>query len=265
MGRLREKDAHRCGIEVSCFVPQITLEMQLRKVTEIGVKNRRIVNASTGEETLIGQELTTHAERYNRVYKNHGEWTIYVRYFGDTSTLDYPKIGVLHKGYLNNKRQVPNPTYGVEGAPNADVEVIVYKERMHGEWLMHDNANSEPILFDMPANEGEWAPLMPVTEFVQQFMDDARKTFRNQNKEIGDYTKWTEVVNENFPDGRNGKTYKDKVSALFLRAGLTVVQERIFTDANTHRQRLAYTYSQPVYFTMRYAPIDERPYHIRLG
>ncbi len=278
IGRLREKDEHKCAIEVSCAVPQVTLEMQLRKVTEIAVGNRRYAD---GNDMGTGIYQKPPKGNYTVKRKARGEWVIYVRYFGDASTLENPKIGIIHKSNLYKCSQTPNPNYGVEGNADADIQVFVQKTQMQGMWLMHD-AESNPILFDLPANEGEWTPLMQVDEFVEKFMyftkryknpktttttgkTTAKKDelnyelvphhFKNRYARIGDNTKWSEF---------NINVYKASRRALYTYAGLAVVQERIFADQLTGYNRTAYAYAQPTYFTMRYAPKCETPYNILL-
>ncbi len=243
IGRLREKDEHKCAIEVSCAVPQVTLEMQLRKVTEIAVGDR--VDADGND---MGTGIYQKPPKGNYTVKRAacGEWVIYVRYFGDASTLENPKIGIIHKSNLYKCSQRPNPNYGVEGNADADIQVFVQKTQMQGMWLMHD-AQSNPILFDLPANEGEWTPLMQVDEFVEKFMNQER--FKTQKQRIGEKTKWTEMLEYN-----DSSYERSKVRALYTRAGLAVVQERIFDDPVTGRERTAYAYAQPAFFTLRYSP-----------
>lgn len=271
MGRLREKDAHRCGIEVSCAVPQVTLEMQLRKCTDIAV---------TGRLGKDGQPIGTDTDRLPASYtvkrRMRGEWTVWLRYFGDASTLDGAKIGVLHKSRLCKAAQHANPLFGTEGEEDADVEVFVRKTLTKG-WLLMREADGDgtPVLLDLPANEGEWTPLMQVDEFVEQFIyfkEEYKKAqkgvktnalnyqlvphhFKNRYARIGDDTKWSEF---------NINSYKAARRAIYTRAGLAVVQERIFADQLTGYNRTAYAYAQPTYFTMRYAPKCETPYNILL-
>lgn len=271
IGRLRERDDHKCAIEVSCAVPQVTLEMQLRKVTEIAIGDRI---DSDGND--MGTKLYQKPAKGNYTVKRkaRGEWVIYVRYFGDASTLENPKIGIIHKSNLYKCSQIPNPNYGVEGNADADIQVFVQKTQMQGMWLMHDT-QSNPILFDLPANEGEWTPLMQVDEFVEHFMyfkkeyeapkkgvkTDALNYelvphhFKNRYARIGDDTKWSEF---------NINKYRAARRAIYTCAGLAVVQERIFADPVTGYARTAYAYAQPTYFTMRYAPKCETPYNILL-
>ena len=270
IGRLRERDDHKCAIEVSCAVPQVTLEMQLRKVTEIAIGNR--IDAKGNDMRTETYEKPAKG-KYKVKRKARGEWVVYVRYFGDASTLENPKIGVIHKSNLYKCSQIPNPNYGVEGNADADIQIFVQKTQMQGMWLMHD-AESNPILFDLPANEGEWAPLMQVDEFVEQFMyfteykkaQKGVKTdalnyelvphhFKNRYARIGDDTKWSEFHSADI------KAYR---RAIYTRAGLAVVQERIFADPVTGYERTAYVYAPPTYFTMRYAPKCETPYNILL-
>ena len=125
-------------------------------------------------------------------------------------------------------------------------------------------------------------PLMQVDEFVEKFMyftkiykksntktttgKTTTKTdalnytivpshFKNRYARIGDDTKWSEFNINNYTAARR---------AIYTRAGLAVVQERIFADQLTGYNRTAYTYAQPTYFTMRYAPKCETPYNILL-
>lgn len=250
MGRLREKDAHRCGIEVSCAVPQVTLEMQLRKCTDIAV---------TGRLGKDGQPIGTDTDRLPASYtvkrRMRGEWTVWLRYFGDASTLDGAKIGVLHKSRLCKAAQHANPLFGTEGEEDADVEVFVRKTLTKG-WLLMREADGDgtPVLLDLPAREGEWTPLMQADEFVERFMflpkeGDRHMRFRNTEAEVGDPTKW----------GTDGNAAR---KALFQRAGLAVVAERAYADPVTGRPRTAYTYGQPVFFTMKYQPGGETPFDI---
>ncbi len=258
IGRLREKDDHKCAIEVSCAVPQITLEMQLRKVTEYAVGNRKDKNGFS-----LGTNLGKRPVSYSVFQKTRGEWVVYLRYFGDATTLEYPKIGIIRKSHNTSLSQTVNPNYGVEGAPNAEVEIYVHKVRTNG-WKLMYNQKNQPILFDLPANEGEWTPLMQVDEFVQQFIDwyvddDGKivyaNKFNNSKLILGNKTKWTENVIYNG---------KDPVRAIFLRVGLAVVQERTFIDPKTDRESTAYTYGQPVYFSLRYAPLEEDMYKLQV-
>lgn len=258
IGRLREKDEHKCAIEVSCAVPQVTLEMQLRKVTEIAVGSR----VDSGGHKL-GTSLYKEAHTYTTLQKTKGEWVIYVRYFGEASTLTNPKIGIVRKSHNTSRRQTVNPNYGVEGAPNANVQIYVHKVVTNG-WKLMYNKQNELILFDLPANEGEWTPLMQVDEFVEQFIDhwindynqvEYANKFNNSKLRLGNDTKWTETA---------GMSSQSLVRAIFLRVGLAIVQERIITDPTTQRERTAYTYGQPVYFSLKYAPKEEDTYKLQI-
>lgn len=259
IGRLRERDDHKCAIEVSCAVPQVTLEMQLRKVTEIAIGNRRNINGKS-----IGTDLSILPSTYDTLQTTRGEWVVYVRYFGDASTLEKPKIGIVRKSHNSSLRQTVNPNYGVEGAPNANVQIYVHKVVTNGWKLMYDKMNNL-ILFDLPANEGEWTPLMQVDEFVEQFLDhwvnektksvEYAKKFNNSKLRLGNDTKWSETT-----DNKVGSP----VRAIFLRVGLAIVQERIITDPTTQRERTAYTYGQPVYFSLKYAPRENDVYKLQI-
>ncbi len=261
-GRLHEKDEHKCVMEVSCAVPQITLEMQLRKTTEVAIANR-----TDSDGTSLGTRIQKTPARgnYDVKRKAKGEWVIYVRYFGDVSTLTNPHIGILHKSRLYKCTQAANPNYGVDGNPDSDIEVFVTKTQTQGMWLMHDE-KSNPRLIDLPVNEGEWTPIMQVDQFVELFMQDEK--FKAQKTKIGDRTKWSQIheyASYEFTKSvnySNDAYLKSLTRALYMRAGLTVVQERQFIDPVTERLRMAYTYSQPLYFTLRYAPKGECSMHL---
>lgn len=260
IGRLRERDDHKCAIEVSCAVPQVTLEMQLRKVTEIAIGNRIYTNGNDmGTETYQKPAKGN----YEVKRKARGEWVVYVRYFGDASTLENPKIGIIRKAHNTSLSQTVNPNYGVEGNADAEVEIYVHKVRTNG-WKLMYNQKNQPRLFDLPANEGEWTPLMQVDEFVEQFLDHwvdeyasvkyANK-FNNSKLRLGNKTKWSETTDHKI---------KSPVRAIFLRVGLAIVQERIITDPTTQRERTAYTYGQPVYFSLKYAPRENDGYRLQI-
>lgn len=258
IGRLREKDEHKCAIEVSCAVPQVTLEMQLRKVTEIAVGDR-----IDKEGNALGTSLEREVHTYKTLQKTRGEWVIYVRYFGEASTLTNPKIGIVRKSHNTSRRQTVNPNYGVEGASNANVQIYVHKVVTNG-WKLMYNKQNKLILFDLPANEGEWTPLMQVDEFVEQFIDywindynqvEYANKFNNSKQWLSNETKWTETT-DNYS--------KSLVRAIFLRVGLAIVQERIITDPTTQRERTAYTYGQPVYFSLKYAPNENDTYKLQI-
>lgn len=251
LGRVREKDEHRCGIEVSCVVPGVTLEMQLRKQTDIAVCNRQ-----DAEGESMGTDTSKRPKTYDKKRTMYGEWTIWLRYFGNIATLENPKIGVLHKSRHYKMSQIANPLYGVEGETDADVEVFVHKTETRG-WLLLCDGDKEarPILFDLPKHEGVWEPLMQVDEFVERFLvdcngDNKYDRFKYDRNRIGGSTKISQF-----------DEIKGSRRAVFQRAGLTIVSEHTITGTDG-LPRTVYTHHSPLYFSMQYEPRNDMPFSI---
>lgn len=248
LGRVREQDEHKCGIEVSCMVPNITLEMQLRKYTDVAVYNRHDKNGNR-----IGTDIKLRPAQYDVKHRMRGEWVIYLRYFGDASTLDDPKIGILHKSKHYKMSQKVNDTFGMADEEDADVEVYVQQRESKGWVLLCEHSNeAKPILFNLPAAEGVWEPLMQVDEFVEQFLNDGGiyQKFKHSLQCIGGETKLSSI------DSQEGMR-----RAVFQRVGLTIVSNRITVDGEGVPRKF-YTHHSPLYFTMKYCPRSDTPMEI---
>ena len=201
--------------------PGVTLELQVRRQRDVFIK------------ALFNPDGTPMLDENDKPIEEKtiakGEAVLWARFVGDVSHLTNPTIAILHKRRRYHKKTIVLPT---DDEFDKKIEIVTKRG-----WFLKGYAtgadSGKIITIPLPENEGIWAPIMQVDEFVD--------SFRELNEETGGLGGFLGVVRQKNRDLPKTDYYK--------KVALVIVSDTIYMDEHD-LPRKGYKIEKPVFFKM---------------